>query len=349
MKAAVFARYGGADVVSIAERPTPTPGPDQVLIEVVATTVNSADWRLRSLSVPAGFGLPVRLFMGLTRPRRQILGLELAGRIAAVGGRVRRFAVGDEVVAFPGSRLGAHAAFVALDAGAPIVPKPPALPWDEAAALCFGGTAALDFLVNRGKVQRGEKVLINGASGTVGTMAVQLARHAGAEVTAVCSADAADLVRTLGATRVVDHRRERFHALGLQWDVIMDLVGNAGWSTIEHCLRPGGRLLMVVASMAETLKALRASRSQGRRCIAGTAREHADDVARLVALAAEGAIRPVIHARFALDDIVEAHRLLDAGHKRGSLVVRVREEAFDAAHGLGPGPDGTLPHQSVGL
>ncbi|MGB7306766.1 MAG: NAD(P)-dependent alcohol dehydrogenase, partial [Burkholderiaceae bacterium] len=179
MKAAVFDQYGSAQVIHLVDLPKPNPKRNDVLIEVVTTTVNAADWRLRSLNVPRGFGPMVRLFMGLTRPRKRILGVELAGRVVAVGAAVSRFVVGDEVIAFPGARLGAHAEYVALPETVPMIPKPVALTWDEAAALCFGGTTAIDFLLNKGRLQAGERVLISGAGGSVGTAAVQLARSVG--------------------------------------------------------------------------------------------------------------------------------------------------------------------------
>lgn len=323
MKAAVFERYGGAEVVRVAERPDPVPKPDEILIRVVATTVSSADWRLRSLSVPRGFGPVVRLFMGITRPRKQILGVELAGRVEAIGASVSRFSPGDEVVAFPGSGLGAHAELIALPESSPIVSRPAALDWDHAAALCFGGTAAVDFLLNKGALRGGESVLVNGASGTVGSAAIQIARHAGAEVTAVCGPDGVAQARALGAHRVIDYREQDFSTQGDRWDLILDAVGNAPWSRASACLRPGGRLLMVVATMEETLKAVFPWRTKGRRCVAGTAREHLDDVALLARLADEGAYRPAIDTVFPLDRIVDAHRRLDNGRKHGSLVIRM--------------------------
>ena len=323
MRAATFERYGDADVVHVTDRPAPRPAGNELLIRVVTTTVNSADWRLRSLSVPPGFGLLVRLYMGFSQPKRQVLGVELAGCVEAVGDQVTRFATGDEVIAFTGTRLGAHAEFVCIPESAPVVPKPAGLGWDEAAALCFGGTAALDFLVNKARLQAGESLLINGASGSVGLAAVQIASHLGARVTAVCAGASADLVRGLGAHEVIDYHERDFARTGASWDVILDAVGNAPYSRVAACLKPNGRLLMVVATMGETLKAMLPWRPGGRRCVAGTAREHPDDVRRLVELAGAGAYRPVIDSVYPFENIAAAHRRFDEGSKHGSLVIRV--------------------------
>lgn len=323
MKAAVFTRYGSADVVSIADRPVPDLDDHGILIRVVTTTVNSGDWRIRSLSVPRGFGIMVRLAFGVFKPRVQVLGTELAGVVAAIGNKVTQFNVGDEVIAMTGMNMGAHAEYVALEDTMPIVPKPANLGWPHAAALSFGGTAALDFLVNKGKLKAGDKVLINGASGTVGSAAVQLALHLGARVTAVCGASSADMASQLGADQIIDYRTTDFTSLGTTWDLILDTVGNAPWKRSQQALSPGGRLLMVVADFSDTIKAPLYRDKQGRHAIAGTARESRDDVARLATLASEGQFLPVIAERYPFADIREAHKRLDQGSKHGSLVIEV--------------------------
>ena len=210
MKAAVYERYGPPDVVEIKEVAKPTIKDNEVLIKIRATTVSSGDWRVRSLDMPSGFGLLARSMLGFFRPKQPILGSELAGDIEAVGKDVTKFKVGDAVLAFPGVGLGGHAEYRAMPEDGAVAHKPANLSYEEAAALSFGGTTALDFLKTRGNIQRGEKVLIIGASGTVGSAAVQLAKHFGAEVTGVCSTGNLELVKSIGADKVIVYTKEDF-------------------------------------------------------------------------------------------------------------------------------------------
>src|SRR5262245_8672407 len=196
MKAAVYERYGAPEVLELKEVSKPAPGEHEVLIKVYATTVTSADWRARTLEVPKGFGFMSRLVFGISKPRQPILGTELAGEIEAIGKAVRAFKVGDPVLALSGLSMGCHAEYKCMPEGGTLALKPANLTYEEAATLSFGGTTALDFL-RRGGLQKGDKVLINGASGGVGTAAVQLARFFGAEVTGVCSTANLELVRAL--------------------------------------------------------------------------------------------------------------------------------------------------------
>lgn len=323
MKAAVFKEYGGPDVINIEERPTPMPKDNEVQIRVVATSVNSADWRIRSLNVPAGFGIIVRLFFGLFRPRQQVLGSELAGVVERTGNNVTQFKPGDEVIAMTGIQLGAHAEYVVLTEDSLIVRKPANLNWEQAAALCFGGTTALDFLFHKGSLSAGEHVLINGASGTVGTAAVQLAKQAGATVTAVCSFRSTRLVRSLGADHIINYETEDFRDYSQRWDVILDIVGNARWKESKQAMKPNGRLLRVVADMKDTLLSFTHKDSEGRREITGNAREDIEDLETLITLATNGEFHPVVHKTYELDDIREAHRAIEKPGKYGSLVIRM--------------------------
>jgi NADPH:quinone reductase-like Zn-dependent oxidoreductase len=307
-------------VVQIEQIPRPVPGANDLLVRVRASTVSTADWRLRSLTMPYGFGLVGRLVIGLTGPRRRVLGSELSGDVVAVGASVRDFAVGDAVVAYPGTTLGAHAEYCCLSANAAIVRKPDALSYELAAALAFGGTTALDFF-RRGALQAGEHVLVNGASGTVGSAMVQLALAAGARVTAVCSGTNVERMQQLGATRVVDYTQADFAAEGVRYDVIADTVGNAPYSRVRDALAPRGRLLMVLATLPEMLRAPWVNRTSPHCLVASPAAERVEDLRTLVTMATNGTFTPPIDSRFSLDEIAAAHARVETGRKRGSVLV----------------------------
>jgi NADPH:quinone reductase-like Zn-dependent oxidoreductase len=322
MKAAVCERYGPPEVVHIREVAPPEPAANEVLVKGAATTVNSGDARVRALRVPRGLSLPVRLNLGFSRPKRPIFGFDMAGQVEAVGSAVSRFRPGDKVVLSRGFDLGCHAekATVAEDAAIAVIPE--GLGDQDAVALCFGGMTALHFF-RRGELASGEAVLINGASGAVGTMAVQLAKHLGAEVTAVCSAANAELVAGLGADHVIDYATEDFTGNGQRYDVIMDNHGNAPYSRIKGSLKPGGRFLMVIGDLWQMLAG-----SLQKATIGGTVDSAtlSADYETLMSLAEEGSIAPVIDRVLPFTEIVEAHRRVDGGHKVGSLVL-----AFDQA------------------
>lgn len=306
----------------MVDLPKPAPGAREVLIRVRATTVTSGDWRMRSLEVPKGFKLLSRLFMGVSRPRTPVLGMELAGDVESVGEGVREFEPGDPVFAYGG---GSYVEYKCVPADGVLARKPACLSYEEAAALSFGGTTALDFF-RRAKLGRGERVLVNGAAGGVGTAAVQLAKHLGAEVTGVCSTGNLELVRSLGADRVIDYTREDFTRTGERYDVIVDTAGTAPFSRSEASLKEGGRLLLVLGSLASMLQAPWVSLTSGKRVIAGVARARVEDLRFLARLAEAGELRPVIDRRFPFDRIAEAHAYVDAGHKRGNVVVTVGKE-----------------------
>lgn len=320
MRAIVYEKYGPPEVLHMSEVEKPTPGNHEVLIETHATTVTSADCRVRSLNVPLGFGFLSRLVFGISRPRRPILGTEIAGTIESLGKEVSLFKVGDPVFAFSDSGMGCYAQYKCMPESGAIARKPAALSYDEAAALSFGGTTALDFF-RRGKLQRGETVLVNGASGSVGIAAVQLAGHFGAEVTAVCSAANAGLVRTLGAAHVIDYREEDFTRNGQTYDLIVDTAGTAPFSRSKSSLKEGGRLLLVLAGLPQMLVIPWVSMTNSRKVIAGPAGGRAEDLRFLAELAEEGNFTPVIDRRYPFEQIVEAHRYVDTGRKRGNVVI----------------------------
>ena len=324
MRAAVVTRYGATDVLALREVARPTPGLRDLLIRIEAASVSSGDARVRARRVPQGMGLLVRLAMGWSGPRQPVLGTECAGVVEAVGAAVSRFRVGDSVVAFPGAAMGAHAAYICVREDGPVAPKPEALSWDEAAALLFGGTTALHYL-REARLKPGDRVLVIGASGAVGVAAVQLARHGGAEVTAVCSAANDSLVTELGAARVIDYRTEDFTRDDVRWDVVMDCVGATDYARCRRVLAPGGRLLRVVCGLGGQLAAPWQGRLSGHRVIAGVSAERPADVRRLAELARDGVYRAVIDASMPLSRIAEAHARVDSGRKRGSVVVTIED------------------------
>ncbi|MCW5833991.1 MAG: NAD(P)-dependent alcohol dehydrogenase [Labilithrix sp.] len=322
MRAVVYERYGAPDVLELRDVPTPTPRRREVLVEVRATSVTSADVRLRALDVPPGFGLFARLAFGVFRPRQRILGVELAGVVVAIGEEVRRFAVGDAVFGLTGARMGCHAEYRALPEDGALARIPEGLDFEQAAALPFGGTTALE-LLRRANVRSGERVLVNGASGCVGAATVQLAKHLGAHVTGVSSTANLALLRALGADEVVDYTRGDFTGNGESYDVIVDTVGTATFSRCRRSLEDGGRLVLAAAGLPEMLAIPWVAMTTNARIIAGPVAERAEDVTRLAELAAKGRLEPVIDRVYPLEHAAKAHAYVDSKRKRGSVIVRV--------------------------
>jgi len=322
MRAFVYRRYGGPDVVELTDLPKPVPRDNEVLVRIRATTVTSGDWRVRTLCVPAGLGFVARLAFGFTRPRQPIMGSELAGTIAAVGKDVTRFRVGDEVFGFPGGAMGCHAEYRTMPEDGRLARKPPSLSFEEAASLPFGASTSMHFLRKAG-IRPGDKVLVIGASGGVGTAMVQLAKHHGARVTGVTSRNNLALVASLGADRMIDYTREDFTARGETYDIVVDTVGGMSFARCKPLLEDKGKLLAVAAGLPEMLASLWAPLTGSRRVIAGPAAERVEDLPDMAALAEAGALRPVIDRRYGFAQMAEAHAYVETGRKRGSVVVSV--------------------------
>ncbi len=314
MRAAVVDRYGPPERVVVREVPTPRPRRGEVLVRVDAVAVTAGDARIRAARFPPGFAGPARLALGLRGPRRAVLGSALSGTVEALGEGVDTVAVGDVVAGMNGTRLGGHAQYAAVRARSLVV-RPEGVTAADAAAVLFGGGTALHFL--RDRVRQGSSVLVNGASGSVGSAAVQLAVLSGAEVTAVCSARNATLVSRLGATHVVDHGTTPVTSLPTTYDVVLDAVGNLRRVDGVRLLRDDGVLVLAVAGLLDTV---RAARGRGR-VVAGPFPERAEDHAHLLGLVAAGRLDPVTEVVGGLDAVVEAHRRIDTGHKVGNLVV----------------------------
>jgi NADPH:quinone reductase-like Zn-dependent oxidoreductase len=317
MRAVVHDRYGPPDVLRLEEVERPVPRDDEVLIRIHATTVTRTDCGLRSADY-----VITRYFTGLRRPKRRILGMELAGEVEAVGAAVSEFQVGDKVFGVTGS--GAHAEFVCVRESAPLALKPAGMTFEEAAAVCDGASLALVCL-RKADLRDGQSIVIYGASGSVGTAGVQLARHYGADVTAVCGTKNLELVRSLGADHVVDYTQEDFTRNGKTYDVIFDAVGRHSFMRGRRSLKPGG--IYVETDLASAwhvpLLALSAMGIGDKRVKLGIARYTKEDVLFLKELIEAGKYRAVIDRRYPLEDVVEATRYVETEQKTGNVVLTV--------------------------
>jgi NADPH:quinone reductase-like Zn-dependent oxidoreductase len=341
MRAAVYHRFGGPDVVRVEELAPPSIGAGDVLIRVHASTVSAADHRARSREVPRGLWLLAAFGIGAFRPKRRVLGMDVAGVVEAVGADVTTFRPGDEVIAMLGANFGGHAEYATVRQDGAIALKPASMTFEDAVTLVFGGLTALGFL-KQAELAAGATVLVNGASGAVGTAAVQLARHAGAHVTGVCSGANRELVTSLGADQVIDYTSHDFTAETATYDVIVDCVGNASFERAGHLLNPGGALLLVIADLPAVLLAPVRSKRTGNVVTANVGKPTAEDLALLVDLAETGHYRAVRDRTFDLVDIAEAHRFVDTGRKRGNVVVRVTGESGGTPWSTGGKPSTAL-------
>lgn len=323
MKAVVYTRYGPPEVLQLRDVNKPVPGDHEVLIRVHATTVSAGDYRIRGFKVPAAFWLPTRLALGIRGPRKSILGAEVAGEIEAVGKEVTAFSPGDQVFGIDGTVLGAYAEYVCRGEKSALAIKPANLTYEEAATIPHGAMSALYFLKEKGNIQRGDKTLIYGASGAVGTSAVQLARHFGARVTAVCSTPNVEMVRSLGADRVIDYTREDFKGSGEVYDLIFDTVGKTSFASCRALLKEKGRYLLTNFSLPQLFLMLGTSLAGGRKVLCGVATEKKEDLDFLRGLVEAGELKPVIDRRYRLEEITEAHTYAEKGHKKGNVVVTV--------------------------
>ncbi|MFN7021693.1 MAG: NAD(P)-dependent alcohol dehydrogenase [Phycisphaerales bacterium] len=324
MKAAVYSAFGPAEVVRIQELPDPAPGEQDVLIRVHATTVTTADWRVRARIMPAPiFTLIAPLVLGLRGPRRKVLGTECAGVVERVGARVTAFRPGDRVIAVTDMAMGAHAELVRVPEGSALTTLPANLPFDHAVAIPFGALVALRYLRDLADVKAGQRVLVIGASGAIGVAAVQLARHLGAHVTGVCSTANVELVRSLGAAEVIDRLKEDFHQRGDVYDVVLDTVGATSFARCKNLLTPSGQFLAVLMGLTELGQMAWTRLAGGRRVRGAIVTARKPDLVHLISLVEAGHLKPVIDSSYPLQRIVEAHRRVDSGRKVGSVVVNV--------------------------
>jgi NADPH:quinone reductase-like Zn-dependent oxidoreductase len=327
MKAIVFTKYGPPDVLQFKEVEKPIPKDNEVLVKVHATTVTTGDVNARGfIFVPPGLRLLARLMFGLIKPKKTILGFELAGEIEAVGKEVRLFNVGDQVFGIDGNGVGAYAEYKCMPEEGALAIKPANMTYEEAAATPNGALTALYFLRDKGNIQSGQKVLINGASGSVGSAAVQLAKSYGAEVTGVCSTINVEMVRSLGADKVIDYTQEDFTQNGETYDIILNTVlGKTSFSGCRNSLMQNGLYLAVAGGLKELIQMLWTSVIGSKKVIfgGGLASERKGNLILLKELIEAGKIKTVIDRRYPLGQIAEAHRYVEKGHKKGNVVIYV--------------------------
>ncbi len=320
MKAIVYTKYGPPDVLQLKEVEKPTPKDDEVLIRVYAATVIAGDCELRSFKFPIWVWLPLRIYAGLIRPTRvNILGQELAGEIESVGKDVKLFSKGDQVFAATEISCGAYAEYKCMREEKTLAIKPANMTYEEAAAVPTGGLNALHYL-RKGNIQSGEKILINGASGNIGSFAVQLAKYFGAEVTGVDSTGKLDMLRSIGADHVIDYTQEDFTKSGT-YDVIFDVVGKSSFSGIIRSLKQNGRYLMVNPRLFKMVRGLWTSMISSKKVIFEFASYKSEDLIFLKELIEAGKIKSVIDRCYPLEQVAEAHRYVDKGHKKGNVVI----------------------------
>lgn len=320
MKASVHKTYGSPEVMKMSEVEKPIPKDDEVLVKVYATTATTGDCRVRKADP-----FPVRFFYGMKKPKIGILGSEFSGEVEAVGKDVKSFKAGDKVFGGTGTSLGANAEYVCLKEKAAIVLKPDNMTFEEAASVPFGATTSLFFLRDKGRIQEGQKVLIYGASGSLGTYAVQLAKAYGAEVTAVCSTRNIELVKSLGADQVIDYTKEDYTHSGNTYDLIFDTVGKSSFTEGRKSLKEKGMYLAAAAGMADYADMISASLKGSQKLKVGVASMRKEDLIFLKQLIEAGKMKSVIDRSYALSQVAEAHSYIETGRKKGNVVITLVE------------------------
>lgn len=318
MKAWICPRYGSPEVLRLEDVPDPVPARKEIVVRLRATSVSSADSRIRGCRFPSGMGLVGRLALGWHGPRQPILGTDGAGVVESVGSEVSDWQVGDEVVLVQGVAMGCHAERVRVKPNGVVVRKPRTLDWSAAVSLPFGGQTARFFL-NKAKIKKDDEVLVIGASGAVGSAALQWIVQAGARGVAVTQASNEDWVRKLGAADVIDYTTTNYATCNRRYDLVMDCVGAGTFRTFRHLVKPGGDYLAVAGGLPELLIRTK----DGIRCVTGVTSECAEVVGQLLAMAATGKFLPMVGQRFSFREVPAAHALVDGGHKRGVAVVEM--------------------------
>jgi len=322
MKAIIWTKYGSPDGLQLQEVEKPTPKDNEVLIKIHATTVSAADCELRAFKGFTALWLPLRIYFGFFKPTRiKILGQELSGVIEAVGKDVTKFKIDDQVVAWPALRLGGYAEYVCLSEGATMAIKPDNISYAEAAPVIVGGLEAWQYL--RGNIQPGQKVLIVGAGGSIGTFGVQIAKYFGAEVTAVDSGEKFDMLRSIGADHMIDYTKEDFTSTGQTFDVIFDAPGKTSYSRCKRLLKPDGKFLTANPGFSDQIRAIWKVFVRRRGEAQETRVPMNETLVTLLGLMESGKIKTVIDRTYPLEEIAEAHRFAETGLKKGNIVITI--------------------------
>lgn len=322
MKAIVYTRYGPPDVLELKQVEKPIPKENEILVKVKATTVTVADIRSRSFTIPPAFWLPARITLGLKRPKKEILGMELAGEVELVGKNVKKFKPGDRVFAASLAGFGAYAEYKCLEEDGPVAIKPSNISYGEAAAIPIGARTALYFLRKAG-IKSGLSVLVYGASGSVGSYAVQIAKYFGANVTGVCSTANLELIKSLGADKVIDYTAEDFSSTDETYDVIFEAVNKSSFSACMNLLKKNGTYINVTEPLPSVQMLWTKLTSNKKLLLSRNSPETSDALNFLKELVEKGKIKVVIDRYYSFDEIVEAHRYVEKGHKRGNVVINV--------------------------
>ena len=328
MKAIIHSKYGPPDELQLLEVEKPVPGDNEVLIKIHATTVTTTDCNARNFTfVPESFMFLARLMFGLKKPRIKILGIDLAGEIETIGKNVKLFKTGDHVFGSPGTKFGGHAEYVCVPENGALAIKPADLSWEKAAAISLAGNTALFFIRDLAKIQSGQTILIHGASGAIGTYAVQLAKYYGAVVTGVCSGANAALVKSLGADKVIDYTKEDFTKSAERYDFVFGVVGKTTFAQCKGLLKPKGIYLENMMEVKDFLKVLWTSITGGKKIKGGVSTERADNLKFFNELIESGKLIPVIDKVYPLERTAEAFQYVEQGHKKGNVVITIKVPA----------------------
>jgi NADPH:quinone reductase-like Zn-dependent oxidoreductase len=328
MNAIVYTKYGPPDVLQLVEVEKPTPKDNEILIKIHATPVNYGDILARNFrevsprkfNMPFPFWLPARMVFGFSKPKINTLGSEFAGQIESAGKDVESFKAGDQVFGYRGMNMGANAEYLCVPENGLVAIKPANMTYEEAAAVPYGALTALN-LLRKVNIQRGQKVLINGASGAIGSAAVQLAKHYGAEVSGVCSTPRLDFVKSLGADQVIDYTREDFTKNGETYDLIFDILGRSSFSDCKNSLNQNGRYLLASFKMKQLFQMVWTSMTGGKKVICALSGEKIEDLLIIKELVEAGKIKSFIDKRYSLEQTAEAHRYIEQGHKKGNVII----------------------------
>lgn len=330
MKAITFTEYGSPAVLKLNDVEKPTPKINEVLIRIHATSLNVGDLWARNFkaitpgkfSMPFLFWLPARMFFGWSKPKVNILGSEFSGEVEAVGSDVKRFKKGDRVFGYRGQSMGANAEYLCVSESGMIAPMPANMTYEEAAAIPYGALTALS-LLRKVNIQPGQKILVNGASGGIGSAAVQLAKHFGAHVTGVCSTLRVDFVKSIGADKVIDYTQEDFTQNGETYDLILDIMNKSSFARCKDSLTPTGVYLLASFKMKQVFQMVWTSMTGGRKVVCALSEEKPADLVIIKELAEAGNLKAIIDKRYPLEQTAEAHRYVEKGHKKGNIVITV--------------------------